>query len=64
MSNLFDDKTPMPGNADVIMATPDSKAVDTSVLICQTLRELHVSRRADDGQGVRNLVRPRRGHDY
>jgi hypothetical protein len=62
MSDLFEDKTPMPGNAHITKASnPPSSGGPVRVI--QTLQERR-SDRADDAMSVRNLSRPRRGHDY
>ncbi len=65
MSDLFEDKSGMPGNADVTMASDrlGGPPNDKPVLVIQTMRERR-SDRADDAMSVRNLSRPRRGHDY
>jgi hypothetical protein len=65
MSDVFEDKSAMPGNANVTMASdrmigPPS---DKPVLVIQTMKERRADR-ADDAMSVRNLFRPRRGHDY
>jgi hypothetical protein len=62
MSDLFEDKSPMPGNANVTMASNDLPS-DKPVLVIQTMQERR-SDRADAAMSVRNLSRPRRGHDY
>ena len=64
--SIFKDKSTMPGNANIKMATNDlfTGRSDAPVRTSQTLRELHDSRRADDAQSVVNLTRPRRGHAY
>jgi hypothetical protein len=66
MSNLFEDKSSMPGNADITMASdrfPVGLSSDKPVLVIQTMQERR-SDRADAAMSVRNLSRPRRGHDY
>jgi hypothetical protein len=71
MSDLFEDKSAMPGNANIKMAsdavtfplTKASVASDKPVRVSQTLNERYADR-ADDAMSVRNLSRPRRGHDY
>lgn len=62
MSDLFEDKSAMPGNAHVRMAS-NPPFSDGPVLVIQTLQERRADR-ADDAMSVRNLSRPRRGHDY
>jgi len=65
MSDVFEDKTPMPGNAHVTMASDRAfgPPSDKPVLVIQTMQERRADR-ADDAMSVRNLSRPRRGHDY
>ena len=60
--SIFEDKSGMPGNADVTMAS-GGPPPDKPVLVIQTMQERR-SDRADDAMSVRNLSRPRRGHDY
>lgn len=65
MSDIFEDKSAMPENANVTMASdrmfgPPS---DAPVRVIQTMKERRADR-ADDAMSVRNLSRPRRGHDY
>ncbi len=62
--SVFEDKSAMPDNANIRMASdrvfgPPS---DAPVRVCQTLQERRADR-ADDAMSVRNLSRPRRGHD-
>jgi hypothetical protein len=61
--NLFEDKTPMPGNAHVKRAMPRFESSDAPVRVSQTLQERYADR-ADDAQSVVNVIRPRRGHGY
>jgi len=64
MSDLFEDKSPMPGNANVTMASDRAfggTPSDKPVLVIQTMQERRADR-ADDAMSVRNLSRPRRGH--
>jgi hypothetical protein len=66
MSDLFEDKSAMPGNANIQMASDRTFAgplTDKPVRVIQTMQERR-SDRADDAMSVRNLSRPRRGHDY
>lgn len=62
MSDLFEDKTAMPDNAHVTMASNPPPS-DAPVLVIQTMKERRADR-ADDAMSVRNLSRPRRGHGY
>ncbi len=62
MSDLFEDKSAMPDNAHIRMASNPPPS-DAPVRVIQTLQERR-SDRADDAMSVRNLSRPRRGHDY
>ncbi len=70
MSDLFEDKSAMPDNANIQMAFdrtdfigPPPLRSDAPVRVCQTLQERRADR-ADDAMSVRNVSRPRRGHDY
>ena len=60
MSDLFEDKTAMPDNAHVTMASNPPRG-DGPVRTIQTMQERRADR-ADDALSVRNLSRPRRGH--
>lgn len=62
MSDLFKCKDEMPGASGVQKAS--MPASDYSSRTSQSLRALRESRMADDNMSVRNLDRPRRGHDY
>jgi hypothetical protein len=71
--SLFEDKTPMPGNAHIkragsgqdmpIPQSPRVEPSDTPVRVSQTLEERYTDQ-ADDAMSVANLMRPRRGHGY
>ena len=73
MSDLFEDKSAMPDNANIKRAVGlggfppiiESRPVSTDapVRVSQTLRERYADR-ADDAMSVHNLIRPRRGHGY
>ena len=66
MSDLFEDKSTMPGNANVTMASDrmfSGPPSDAPVRVIQTMQERR-SDRADAAMSVRNLSRPRRGHAY
>ncbi len=62
MSDLFEDKSVMPDNANIKRA-PSVATSDAPVRVSQTLQERYADR-ADDAMSVRNLSRPRRGHGY
>ncbi len=64
--SVFEDKSAMPDNANIRMASDRALGgppSDAPVRVCQTLQERRADR-ADDAMSVRNLSRPRRGHDY
>jgi hypothetical protein len=61
MTDLFKCKDEMTGADGVQKAT--TPASDYSAVTSLSLRALRVSRQADDNMSVRNLDRPRRGHD-
>lgn len=71
MSDLFEDKSAMPGKANITMASDQTVFMpgsspprsDGPVRTIQTMQERRADR-ADDAMGVRNLSRLRRGHDY
>jgi hypothetical protein len=66
MSDLFEDKSAMPGNANIQMASDrvlGGPPSDAPVRVIQTMQERR-SDRADAAMSVRNLFRPRRGHAY
>ena len=62
MSDLFEDKSPMPDNAHVTKAS-NPPFSDGPVRVIQTMQERR-SDWADDAMSVRNISRPRRGHAY
>ena len=62
MSDLFEDKSAMPDNANIKRA-PSATSSDAPVRVSQTLNARYADR-ADDAMSVRNLSRPRRGHGY
>jgi hypothetical protein len=62
MTDLFEDKSAMPDNANVKRA-PSGASSDAPVRVSQTLNERYADR-ADDAMSVRNLSRPRRGYAY
>jgi len=69
--SIFKDKFSMSRDASMKMAPPDNPlpplgldGPDTTIGTSMTLREFHDTRRAGDEMSVRNLSRPRRGHDY
>jgi hypothetical protein len=64
MTDLFETKIEMPGNANVRMAESYGDRSDAPVRTAQTLRELYDTRRADASQSVVNIKRPRYGHAY
>ncbi len=68
MTNLFEDKTGMPGRPATTADAPAVPVVrersDAPVRTALTLREFHETQRADDAMAVVNCARPRRGHDY
>lgn len=61
MTDLFEDKSALPDNANI--RRPSATASDAPVRVSQTLNERYADR-ADDAMSVRNLSRPRRGHAY
>jgi hypothetical protein len=66
MSDIFEDKTTQSGDPDIKFSESYTTVGrrDDPVRTAQTLRQFYNSRRADDAMSVRNLSRPRRGHDY
>ena len=61
--NIFEDKTKQSGDPDIRFADSTVAPSDNPVRTAQTLRQLYNSRMADDAMSVRNVARPRRGHD-
>lgn len=62
--NVFKDKTPFPMRSDTMApSVAPLPETDVQVHVMQTMAERRADR-ADDAQGVKNVIRPRRGHAY